>query len=374
MKVRLFHPLLEDDDFNSLRECFDQSWLGLGAKVYEFEKEWSSYFDSDFFSIACNSATAALHIALLSLDLPRGTEVIVPSLTFISSVNVIVYAGLVPVFADINTDSLTISIESIEKLVNKNTSAILPVHYGGEPCEMEKIMEIAKKYNLKVVEDCAHTQGGVYKGQYLGSWGDIGCFSFEEKKGMTTGDGGMLFTSNKLIAEKAKRLRWLGINKDTWTRSNLFTKNNWYYEISDLGFKYNMNNLAASLGLSQIKKLKRINSNKSKIIKKYLQTVAEIDYAEPLLPYSLIDSVNSYWLFGLRTKYRDELMGFLNAKGISTGMHFTPINEQPLYSKSIYKTPNSSKISKELITLPLSPGHNSDEIEYVCQNLKLFKS
>ena len=191
---------------------------------------------------------------------------------------------------------------------------------------------------------------------------------------MTTGDGGMLFTSNKLIAEKAKRLRWLGINKDTWTRSNLFTKNNWYYEISDLGFKYNMNNLAASLGLSQIKKLKRINSNKSKIIKKYLQTVAEIDYAEPLLPYSLIDSVNSYWLFGLRTKYRDELMGFLNAKGISTGMHFTPINEQPLYSKSIYKTPNSSKISKELITLPLSPGHNSDEIEYVCQNLKLFKS
>mgnify|MGYP001446595017 CR=1 FL=1 len=122
MKVRLFHPLLEDDDFNSLRECFDQSWLGLGAKVYEFEKEWSSYFDSDFFSIACNSATAALHIALLSLDLPRGTEVIVPSLTFISSVNVIVYAGLVPVFADINTDSLTISIESIEKLVNKNKS------------------------------------------------------------------------------------------------------------------------------------------------------------------------------------------------------------------------------------------------------------
>ena len=225
MKVRLFHPMLEEDDFNSLKECFDQSWLGLGAKVYEFEKEWSSYFDFKNYSIACNSATSALHVALVSLNLPKGSEVIVPSLTFISSVNVIIYAGLTPVFADIDETSLTICTESIKKLINGKTSAILPVHYGGEPCEMETIMEIAKENNLKVIEDCAHTQGGIYKGKYLGCWGDIGCYSFEEKKGMTTGDGGMLFTSNKSVAEKAKRLRWLGINKDTWTRSNLFTKN-----------------------------------------------------------------------------------------------------------------------------------------------------
>jgi len=365
--------MLEEDDFNSLKECFDESWLGLGAKVYEFEKEWSSYFDNDCHSIACNSATAALHIALLALELPKGTEVIVPSLTFISSVNVILYAGLVPVFADINPNSLTISIASITELINKNTSAIIPVHYGGEPCEMDKIINIAKEYNLKVIEDCAHTQGSFYKNKYLGYWGDIGCFSFEEKKGMTTGDGGMLVTSNKSIAEKAKRLRWLGINKDTWTRSNLFTKGNWYYEISELGFKYNMNNIAASLGLSQLKKLKRINSNKSKIIKKYIETVNKLNYAKPLLPYSLINNINSYWLFGLRTKFRDELMGFLNSKGIATGMHFTPINEQPLYNQSPYKTPIASSISKELITLPLSPGHTMEQIEYVCNNLKLFK-
>ena len=241
--------MLEEDDFYALKDCFDKSWLGLGAKVYEFEREWSSHFNSENYSIACNSATAALHISLLALDLPKGSEVIVPSLTFISSVNVIAYSGLVPVFADINTDSLTISIESLKKLINKKTSAILPVHYGGEPCEMEKIIEIAKDNNLKVIEDCAHTQGSLYKEKYLGSWGDVGCFSFEEKKGMTTGDGGMIFTSDKSIAEKAKRLRWLGINKDTWTRSNIFTKSNWYYEISELGYKYNMNNMAASLGL-----------------------------------------------------------------------------------------------------------------------------
>ena len=365
--------MLEEDDFNSLRECFEQSWLGLGAKVYEFEKEWSSFFDNKNYSVACNSATSALHVALISLNLPKGSEVIVPSLTFISSVNVIIFSGLIPVFADIDSSSLTISTDSIRKLINKKTSAILPVHYGGEPCKMETIMEIAKENNLKVIEDCAHTQGGVYKGKYLGCWGDIGCYSFEEKKGMTTGDGGMLFTSNKSIAEKAKKLRWLGINKDTWTRSNLFTKNNWYYEISELGFKYNMNNLAASLGLSQLKKLNRINSNKTKIIKRYLETVSQLNYAEPLLPYSLLDGTSSYWLFGLRTKYRDELMGYLNSKGIATAMHFTPINEQPLYKKTHFKTPIASMITRDLITLPLSPGHTIEQIDYVCENLRTFK-
>lgn len=373
MKVRLFHPLLEDDDFNSLKDCFNQSWLGLGSKVYEFEEQWTNFFGNDYHSVACNSATAALHIALLSLDLPTGSEVIVPSLTFISSVNAIVYSGLKPVFADIDSNNLTISISSIKDLINKNTSAILPVHYGGEPCDMENIINLAKENNLKVIEDCAHTQGSLYKNKFLGTWGDIGCFSFEEKKGMTTGDGGMLFTSEKSVAEKAKRLRWLGINKDTWTRSNLFTKSNWYYEISELGFKYNMNNIAASLGISQLKKLHRINSNKSNIIKKYLETVSELNYAKPLLPYSLLNEKNSYWLFGLRTEFRDELMEFLNKKGIATGMHFTPINEQPLYSATSYKTPFASKICKTLITLPLSPGHSNEEIDYVCQNLKEFR-
>tara|TARA_Y100000589_G_scaffold331310_1_gene384267 strand:- start:1207 stop:2340 length:1134 start_codon:yes stop_codon:yes gene_type:complete len=374
MNIRLFYPLIEEDDLESLRTCFNDSWLGLGSKVYEFENEWIKKIVPDNYAVACNSATAALHIALLALNLPPDSEVIVPSLTFVSSVNAIVYAGLKPVFAEVDPKSLTISIDSIRNLINKNTSAILPVHYGGEPCNMEDIINLATSNNLKVIEDCAHTQGGIYKNKVLGTWGDIGCFSFEEKKGMTTGDGGMLVTKNKDVAELAKRIRWLGINKDTWTRAKNTTSQNWYYEISELGFKYNMNNIAASLGLSQLKKLDRINSNKTNLIKKYLHTVNDLSYAQPLLPYSLIENnTSSYWLFGLRCDNRDSLMDYLDSKSVSVGMHFTPINEQPLYSDSANKTPITSEISKKLITLPLSPAHSSEEIDYVCDLLKSYE-
>ena len=201
-------------------------------------------------------------------------------------------------------------------------------------------------------EDCAHTQLTDYHGTKLGMWGDIGCFSFEEKKGMTTGDGGMLVTKNADIYDYAKQVRWLGISKDTWSRDTEEQKNMyWHYDINYLGYKYNMNNLAASLGLSQLKKLDFINSQKRKFILNYLNSLKSCNNLRPLLPYSLIKQHDaSYWLFGVRCKnseHRNLLMTFLRNKNIDYGMHFTPINEQPYFRRFNQETPVAHEIAKK---------------------------
>ena len=378
-KVRLFKPFLDDSDRRCFAEAFDASWLGLGEKVYEFEKAWSSKSNAKY-SVALNSATAALHIACQYVKETANIKdgnIIVPSLTFVSSVSSIIYAGLNPIFVDVDPDSLTIDCAKLESLIDKKTVAIMAVHYGGEPCRMKEITHLAKKYNLMTIEDCAHTQLTDYHGTKLGMWGDIGCFSFEEKKGMTTGDGGMLVTKNADIYDYAKQVRWLGISKDTWSRDTEEQKNiYWHYDINYLGYKYNMNNLAASLGLSQLKKLDFINSQKRKFILNYLNSLKSCNNLRPLLPYSLIKQHDaSYWLFGVRCKnseHRNLLMTFLRNKNIDYGMHFTPINEQPYFRRFNQETPVAHEIAKKILTLPLSPAHLDEEIEYVIHSLLEF--
>lgn len=372
--VRLFYPLIDEDDARSIAVALDEAWLGLGKHVYEFEQLWEKRFSLEpGHAAATNSATAALHLALLLSDLEPGSEVLVPALTFISSVSTIRQAGHIPVFVDVDEDTLTLSISDLANKVTPKTKAIVAVHYGGEPCDMPSIMKLSQEKNLVVIEDCAHTQGSVYKGVPLGCWGHFGCFSFEEKKGMTTGDGGMIVAKDPSHIARAKHIRWLGIDKDTWQRSSTQTHHGWYYEIHELGYKYNMNNLAARLGISQLSKLDRINSIKRRHITTYLKRLSGIPGLKPLLPYSLIsDPSSSYWLFGIRVAERDALMNSLNDNNISYGMHFTPINEQPLFKESISTTPVTSRISEQLITLPLSPGHSDEEINYVCDVISDF--
>lgn len=374
--IRLFYPLIDEQDARSISVALDEAWLGLGKHVYEFEQLWEKRLCLEpGHAIATNSATAALHLSLLLADLPPASEVLVPSLTFISSVSTIVQAGHVPVFVDVDEQSLTVSVSDLARKITSKTKAIVVVHYGGEPCDMPAIIELAHEHKLIVIEDCAHTQGSTYKGRPLGSWGDFGCFSFEEKKGMTTGDGGMIVTKKRNDALRAKHMRWLGIDKDTWQRSSSNQgHHNCYYEIHELGYKYNMNNLAARLGISQLQKLDRINSIKRTHIQHYLERLSGIPAVKPLLPYSLLsDESCSYWLFGLRVENRDKLMTHLDETNISYGMHFTPINEQPIFHGSGH-TPVTSRIAKQIITLPLSPGHSHEQIEYVCQEIIAFFS
>lgn len=375
MKVRLFRPYLDENDLSSIKEVFDANWLGLGTKVEEFETQWSAKFGVKY-SIGLNSATAALHLALAAYRFPKGKKVLIPALTFSATAMAVLYNDLEPVFVDVEPSNLTMDVSDFEKKIDKDCVAVIPVHYGGSACEMESIIDIAKRYNLKVIEDCAHSQGGVYKGKFLGTWGDIGCFSFEEKKGMTTGDGGMLSFNDTEMYNYLKPMRWVGIDKDTWKRVEGLSKLedfgfHWFYEIRNIGFKYNMNNMAAALGITQLAKLDAINETKNDAIRQYIQNLAGVGDFSFLMDYNN-SWTGAYWLFGLRVKNRSELINFLSEKGISTGVHFTPLNQQPFFKKFVGETPVTDSMYPELLTLPLYPMMESEQVSYVCEMIKKF--
>ena len=266
--IRLFKPSLDSKELNSIKKVFKKAWIGYGEQVQKFESEWSKFFGTKH-SIAVNSCTAALHLSLLCNNFKKGKKVLVPAITFSATAAAVLYCDLIPVFVDINHNDLNMNIEDLKKKYTKDCVAVMPVHFGGHPCEMDKIMKWARKKKLIVIEDCAETCGGYYKGKKIGTWGHFGCFSFEEKKMMTTGDGGMIVTNNSSMAKKIKSLSFHGWDKDPLLRHkqrylNSTKKNkkklHWYYEIKNLGYKYNMNDLEASIGRVQLKKLSFFNN------------------------------------------------------------------------------------------------------------------
>ena len=376
MNVRLFKPCVGEEELNSIREVFDISWLGLGGKVNELEDEWGKFIGSRF-CVATNSATAALHLALAVKRFPPGKKVLVPSLTFASTACAILYNQLVPVFVDCDEDTLGICVEDLQRKYDSDCVAVMVVHFGGHPCNMDAITDFANEKGIHVVEDCAHTQGSRWNGRALGTWGDIGCFSFEEKKGMTTGDGGMLCTDHGEFVEAFKAMRWVGIDKDTWKRKDSYTADDhdsrhWYYEIEHLGYKYNMNNLAAAIGLAQLRKLAQFNASKRHAIRRYLDGIKpDTDAIRPLLPYDLNDNA-SYWLFGVRVDDRDSVVTFLKSRGIATGVHYTPLHHHPLFSQFHADVPVTEQVYKRILTLPLFPDISDDEIDYVVAALHEF--
>jgi len=377
MNIRLFKPSLGAEELNNIKDSFDKSWIGLGPKVSQFEKEWSEYIGCKS-SIGLNSATAALHLAINSFGFPEGKKVLVPAITFASTAFAPIYNRLEPVFVDVDKDTVSISTEDLEKKYTKDCVAIMPVHFGGHPAKMENIIEFAKAKNLKVIEDCAHTAGSSYLGKKLGTWGDIGCFSFEEKKAMTTGDGGMMCSDDVDLIAPMKASRWVGIDKDTWKRVEGYTDTNandamhWYYEISSLGFKYNMNDLSAAIGLAQLKKLDKMNADRSRHIARYLEGMKSLKKIKPLLPFK--PEENSYWLFGVRYENRDKLIIYLKSKGIATGVHYVPLMLFPFFRKWDNECPAAKDIWQSFITLPLFADLTNEEIDYVINALVEFES
>jgi perosamine synthetase len=261
-KIRLFSPDLNSNDLNGVKRVFKKRWLGQGSEVIKLENEFKNFIGSKF-ALAVNSGSAALQLALSSFNFKKGKKVFVNNLTFVSSANCILLNHLKPVLIDVDPNTLGFDLNDAKKKIDKDVVAIIVVHYGGHPAEMDKIMKFAKHRNIKVIEDCAHCLGGIYKKKKLGTWGDIGCFSFEEKKIITSGDGGMIVTNNKKFLKKIKSMRWCGIEKNTWSREKNFFKNkksnyDWHYEVSYLGYKYNMNDLSACIARSQLRRINKI--------------------------------------------------------------------------------------------------------------------
>ena len=373
--IRLFKPSFGNEEINAIKKIFKRSWIGYGPEVKKFENLWSKYIGIKY-SVGVTSCSAALHIALASQIFKKKKKVLVPAMTFTATAAAALYCDLEPVFVDINEYDLNMSFEDLKKKYSKDCVAVIPVHVGGHPCEMEKIVPWARKNKLLVIEDCAHTAGGIYRGKMLGTWGDISCFSFEEKKMLTTGDGGMICTNNKNLAIKIRNLSFHGWNRDPWfrhTRSlkkeNLKEKH-WYYQIKDLGFKYNMNDLMAAIGQAQLKKLNSFNLKRNKGIQKYLKGIKNCKKIKPYFNkrYKKI----AYWMFAVRLKKRDQLIAFLKKRGIATSVYWIPVPMHPLYKKYRSKTPVTNRVWKELVTLPLFSDIKLDELNYVIKSIQEF--
>lgn len=374
MEVRLFKPSLGREELEAVEAAFGRSWIGLGPKVKEFEETWKAFIDCNE-AIALNSATAALHLALAVFGFAEGSKVLVPALTFASTATAVLYNRLTPVFVDSDPQALGIDLDDLERKYDKDCVAVIPVHYAGHPVPMEKLVPWARERNLKVIEDCAHTTGSMYKGRRLGLWGDIGCFSFEEKKLMTTGDGGMICSNDADLLKDVRAMRWVGIDKDNWKSAKAYTQANkdalhWYYELRVLGYKYNMNDLAACIGLAQLKKLPGMNARRGGIIQQYMSGLRDKQQVSMLLPFAPDKYV--YQMFGIRTDRRDEMMIHLKSMGIATGCHYTPLSLQPVFRRWGGTCPYIEKEANKFITLPLHADLTADEVAYVVDGVCEF--
>jgi len=371
MNIRLFKPNLGREELEAVRDAFERSWIGLGPRVNEFEVAWGNYLGCKE-AIALNSATAALHLALAVFRFSEGKKVLVPSMTFSATASAVLYNRLEPVFVDSDPSTLGMSLDDLDRKYDEDCVAVMPVHYAGHPVPMELLVPWARQRSLKIIEDCAHSPGSIYKGIRLGLWGDIGCYSFEEKKLMTTGDGGMICSNDPELLKDVRAMRWVGIDKDNWKTAQQYTAVNhdamhWFYELRTLGYKYNMNDLAASIGLVQLKKLDSMNYIRSARISKYMNLLKRNPNIQLLVPFQ--PQEYGYQMFGVRVNNKNETIIHLKRKGIATGCHYTPLSSQPLFSRWGRNCPYVEKEVDRCITLPLHTDLSQVDVEYIASEL-----
>ena len=366
----LFHKThITEDEINAVIDTLKSGWLTMGPKVIEFEKAFKTYIGVKE-SIMVNSATAALHLALKAIGLKEGDEVIVPVNTFVATAEVITYFGAKPVLCDIEYDTHNIDVSKIENLITKKTKAIIPVHFGGQPCDMDEIFCIAQKYNLKVIEDAAHALPSKYKNKLIGSLSsDITCFSFYATKTLATGEGGMAVTNNNEYAKIIKINRLHGISKDVWNR---YSGGGWEYDVIDNGNKYNSTDINAALGLVQLKKLEWMKNERTKIARMYDEA-----FEGKIKTISIKqDRETSYHLYVIKVNNRDKLYNKLKEKGIGTSVHFIPIHKLTYYRKKFnYKDehyPVANEVFQKSLSLPIYPGLKLKEIEYIIDNVLAY--
>lgn len=350
-------------------------WITLGPKTKKFEQLLADYTGAKY-AIALNSCSAALHLAMLAIGIRPGDEVITTPFTFVATANAVIHAGGKPVFTDIDPKTFNIDPKKIEAAITKKTKAIIPVDYGGQPVDLDSILKIARKYNLFVVEDAAHTIGAKYKGKNIGTIADITCFSFHPVKNMTTGDGGAITTNNKKLAEKIMMLRVNGMDKESWKRG--ISTGSWDYAISIEGYKYHMNDLSASLGIHQLKKLDRFRKIREDIADTYDKELKSIPRIT--IPYreSEIQHAHNIYPILIETEglkiTRNGIIDKLKQFNIGSIVYFRPLHLQPYFQKALgYKAgdfPIAEYVFERLICLPIYPGMTKKDAKFVSMVFK----
>jgi UDP-4-amino-4-deoxy-L-arabinose-oxoglutarate aminotransferase len=377
MKIRkeflpFSRPSIGDAEINKVVTCLKSGWITTGALCKEFEDKFCK-LTSSLQAIALNSATASMHLTLTALGIGEGDEVITPSMTFASTINMIALLGATPVFADIDYGTLNINADLIEQRITSKTKAIIPVHFAGAPVNMEKISQIAQKYNLKVIEDAAHAVGTYYKGIHAGGFGHIAIFSFHPIKNITTGEGGMITLSDAVLEKKLRLLRFHGIERDAWKRYG--KGGNPSYDIAHPGYKYNLPDILAALGVVQLERLQEFNTRRSKLANLYLEGLSGISGIE--LPESPgYDHTHAWHLFVIKNLKldRDEFMNKLAEYNIGYGLHFPAAHNlsyvKEKYAASADTLKETSRAADKILSLPLFPDMLEEDVHYVCLAIK----
>ncbi len=374
MKIPFHKACLSEEESDAVADVIKSGWITMGERTFEFERKFADYISSPN-AIAVNSCTAALHLALAAAGIKEGDEVILPATTFVSTWEVVKYFNAVPVLADVDRNTHLISVSEIEKHITSKTRAILPVHYAGQACDMDSIMDLAEKNNLFVIDDAAHAFPSTYHGRHVGTLAHASCFSFYATKTVTTGEGGMVTTSNDEWAERIRRLRLHGITKDAWNRYS--EKGSWVYDVSEPGYKYNTTDIASAMGIVQLSKTPLMQKRREEIAARYTEAFSSSCLIEP---YEVTEYNTSAWhiyapklnLHRLKIT-RDELLAKLNERGIGTSVHFIPLyrfscmgTENKNYSELF---PNSENVFNRTFSLPIYPSMTDAEVDYVIDSV-----
>lgn len=375
LEVPFHKASLGEDEISEVTSSLKSGWITMGPKTLEFEKRFNSYLcaraglpEAGQFAVSVSSATAALHLALKAIGLRRGDEVILPTNTFISTAEVVTYFGAVPVLCDIEEDTHNMSVASLVKLFTPRTRAVIPVHFAGQPCDMDEIMEAAGKRGIPVIEDAAHALPSEYKGRIIGTIGDMTCFSFYATKTLAMGEGGLVSTANEEYANRVKINRSHGISRDAWDRYTL--KGNWFYEVVDNGYKYNTTDINAGLGLAQLRRLDAMNAARATIAAVYDHVLAD---SRVILPVVRRDRTTCRHLYVIKASNRDELHDKLKQDGIGTSVHFIPVHKHAYYRKTYgYKDgayPAANRVFERSLSLPIYPDMTAEQVEHVWRSV-----
>jgi len=353
-------PQIEQAEIDEVVDSIRSGWLGTGPKVARFEEEFKHYKGAPN-AVAVNSCTAALHLAMLASGVGQGDEVITTPLTFCASVNAIIHTGATPVLADVDPRTMNIDPARVQEAITPRTKAILPVHFAGRPCEMDALCTLATKNELMIIEDCAHAIETEYQGRKSGLFGDFGCFSFYVTKNVITGEGGMVLARDEALAARIKVLALHGMSKDAWKR---FSDSGWvHYQVVEAGFKYNMMDIQAALGIHQLRRVEKNWQRREEIWRRYNEALQDLPIGLPTDADE--DTRHAYHLYtvmvakGRSGISRDEFLSAIQEQNVGVGVHYLSIPEHPYYQERFgWKPedyPNATRIGRETVSLPLSP-------------------
>jgi dTDP-4-amino-4,6-dideoxygalactose transaminase len=365
-------PAIEDDEIQEVVASMKSGWLGTGPKVAKFEQDFANYKGIEH-AVAVNSGTAALHLGMIAAGLKNGDEVITTPMTFCATVNAIIHAGATPVLADVDPATMNIDPNEVEKKITSKTRAILPVHFAGRSCNMDALCDIAKKHNLKIIEDCAHAIETEYKGRKAGTCSDFGCFSFYVTKNVVTGEGGMVSARDEEDIARIKMLALHGMSRDAWER---FSDEGYkHYYVVECGYKYNMMDLQAAIGIHQLKRVETNWQKRQQIWESYNDAFSDLPVGlpAPIEP----DTRHAYHLYTIlideeKTGFsRDDFLKAMTVNNIGVGVHYLSIPEHPFYQKTFgWKAedyPNAMRIGRQTVSLPLSAKLTDEDIEDVIE-------